>query len=168
MRFTILLALLTLSLTSVATAQTVLRSASSDELIEKLNPNPPKTRGMRNLTPEIREKPTVDLSIQFEFDSAKILPESKPLFDNLAKAINSNELRGFAFMVEGYTDGVGLPAYNLRLSDQRATAVFNYLTSTGAVSRARLKAIGKGSNDLLVPDKPDAAENRRVRITLNS
>ena len=168
MRFTILLALLTLSLTSVATAQTVLRSTSSDELIEKLNPNPPKTRGMRNLTPEIREKPTVDLSIQFEFDSAKILPESKPLLDNLAKAINSNELRGFAFMVEGYTDGVGLPAYNLRLSDQRATAVFNYLTSTGAVSRARLKAIGKGSNDLLVPDKPDAAENRRVRITLNS
>ena len=168
MRFTILLALLTLSLTSVATAQTVLRSTSSDELIEKLNPNPPKTRGMRNLTPESREKPTVDLSIQFEFDSAKILPESKPLLDNLAKAINSNELRGFAFMVEGYTDGVGLPAYNLRLSDQRATAVFNYLTSTGAVSRARLKAIGKGSNDLLVPDKPDAAENRRVRITLNS
>ncbi len=168
MRFTILSALLILALISVATAQTVLRSASSDELIEKLNPNPLKTRGMRNLTPEVREKPTVDLSIQFEFDSAKILPESKPLLDNLAKAINSNELRGFAFIVEGYTDSVGLPAYNLRLSDQRATAVLNYLASTGAVSRARLKAIGKGSSDLLVPDKPDAAENRRVRITLNS
>ena len=168
MRLTILLSLVTLSLMSVATAQTVLRSASSDELIEKLNPNPPKTRGMRNLTPEVREKPTVDLSIQFEFDSAKILPESKPLLDNLARAINSDELRGFSFMVEGYTDGVGLPAYNLRLSDQRATAVLHYLVSTGAVGRARLKAIGKGSNDLLVPDKPDAAENRRVRITLNS
>ena len=61
-----------------------------------------------------------------------------------------------------------MPAYNLRLSDQRATAVLNYLASTGAVSRVRLKAIGKGSNELLVPDKPDAAENRRVRITLNS
>ena len=168
MRFTILSALLILALISVATAQTVLRSASSDELIEKLNPNPLKTRGMRNLTPEVREKPTVDLSIQFEFDSAKILPESKPLLDNLAKAINSNELRGYAFIVEAYTESVGLPAYNLRLSDQRATAVLNYLASTGAVSRARLKAIGKGSSDLLVPDKPDAAENRRVRITLNS
>jgi len=167
-KFKIFFPLLALFFIGVAAAQTVLRSASSDELIEKLNPNPPKTRGMRNLTPEVRDKPTVDLSIQFEFDSAKILPESKPLLDNLAKAINSNELRGFAFMVEGYTDGVGLPAYNLRLSDQRATAVLNYLTSTGAVSRARLKAIGKGSNDLLVPDKPDAAENRRVRITLNS
>lgn len=168
MKLKILLPLLVLSLVSVATAQTVVRSASSDELIEKLNPNPPKTRGMRNLTPEVREKPQVDLSIQFEFDSAKILPESKPLLDNLAKAINSNELRSFTFTVEGYTDGVGLPAYNLRLSDQRATAVLNYLASTGAVSRARLKAIGKGANDLLMPDKPDSAENRRVRITLNS
>jgi len=167
-KFKILLSLFIFSFISVAFAQTVLRSASSDELIEKLNPSPLKTRGMRNLTPEIREKPTVDLSIQFEFDSAKILPESKPLLDNLARAINSNELRGLAFMVEGYTDGVGLPAYNLRLSDQRANAVLNYLASTGAVSRARLKAIGKGSNELLVPDKPDAAENRRVRITLNS
>jgi outer membrane protein OmpA-like peptidoglycan-associated protein len=167
-KFKILLPLLVFSLISVATAQTILRSASPDELIEKLNPNQSKTRSMRNLTPEVREKPAVDLSIQFEFDSAKIMPESKPLLDNLAKAINSNELRGFAFMVEGYTDGVGLPAYNLRLSDQRATAVLNYLALTGAVSRTRLKAIGKGSNELLVPDKPDAAENRRVRITLNS
>ena len=168
MKLKFLLLLLALSFMSPATTQTVLRSASSDELIEQLNPNQPKTRGMRNLTPEVREKPTVDLSIQFEFDSAKILPESKPLLDNLARAINSNELRGFAFMVEGYTDGVGLPAYNLRLSDQRATAVLNYLASTGAVSRARLKAIGKGSSELLLPEKPDAPENRRVRITLNS
>ena len=168
MKFKILLPLLALAFIGVATAQTVLRSASSDELIEKLNPNPPKTRSMRNLTPEVREKPTVDLSIQFEFDSAKILPESKPLLDNLARAINSNELRGFAFMVEGYTDGVGLPSYNLRLSDQRAIAVLNYLATSGSVNRSRLKAVGKGSNDLLVPDRPDAAENRRVRISLNS
>jgi len=167
-KFKILLPLLALSFIGVVTAQTILRSASSDELIEKLNPNPPKTRSMRNLTPEVREKPTVDLSIQFEFDSAKILPESKPLLDNLARAINSNELRGFAFMVEGYTDGVGLQSYNLRLSDQRAIAVLNYLATSGSVNRSRLKAVGKGSNDLLVPDRPDAAENRRVRISLNS
>ena len=168
MRLRLLLIILSFAFICAASAQTVLRSASSDELIEKLSPNPPKTRGMRNLTPEVRDKPTVDLSIQFEFDSAKILPESKPILDNLAKAINSKELKGLSFVVEGYTDGVGLPAYNLRLSDQRATAVLNYLALTGGVSKLRLKAVGKGSNDLLLPDKPDSAENRRVRITLNS
>ena len=163
-----LLLLFTLACINAVNAQSVLRSASSDELIERLNPNQSQTRGMRNLTPEAREKPTVDLSIQFEFDSAKILPESKPLLDNLAKAINSNELRGSAFIVEGYTDGVGSSTYNLRLSGQRAAAVLNYLATNGGVTKARLKAVGKGSNDLYVPDKPDAAENRRVRISLNS
>jgi len=87
-------------------AQAPMRSATSEELIQKLEPSSPPllTRGMRNLTPEARQKPNVDLSIQFEFDSAKLLPESRPLLDNLAKAINSDKLRGFTFVVEGHTD----------------------------------------------------------------
>jgi outer membrane protein OmpA-like peptidoglycan-associated protein len=122
---------------------------------------------MRNLTPEAREKPNVDLSIQFEFDSAKLLPESRPLLDNLVKAINSDKLQGFTFVVEGHTDIVGSADYNQKLSNQRALSVLAYLASKG-VSKERLKALGKGSTELLMPDKPDAAENRRVRIILNS
>ena len=150
-------------------AQAPMRSATSEELIQKLEPSSPtmRTRGMRNLTPEAREKPNVDLSIQFEFDSAKLLPESRPLLDNLAKAINSDKLRGFTFVVEGHTDIIGSAEYNQRLSDQRALSVLAYLASKG-VSKERLKALGKGSTELLMPDKPDAAENRRVRIILNS
>ncbi len=150
-------------------AQAPMRSATSEELIQKLDPNSPslRTRGFRNLTPEAREKPTVDLSIQFEFDSARLLPESRPLLDNLAKAINSDKLRGFTFVVEGHTDIVGSADYNQKLSDQRALSVLAYLASKG-VSKERLKSLGKGSTELLMPDKPDAAENRRVRIILNS
>jgi outer membrane protein OmpA-like peptidoglycan-associated protein len=150
-------------------AQAPMRSATSEELIQKLEPSSPtmRTRGMRNLTPEAREKPNVDLSIQFEFDSAKLLPESRPLLDNLAKAINSDKLRGFTFVVEGHTDIVGSAEYNQKLSDARALSVLAYLASKG-VPKERLKALGKGSTELLMPDKPDAAENRRVRIILNS
>jgi len=150
-------------------AQAPMRSATSEELIQKLDPSSPPllTRGMRNLTPEAREKPNVNLSIQFEFDSAKLLPESRPLLENLAKAINSEKLRGFTFVVEGHTDIVGSPDYNQKLSNQRALSVLAYLASKG-VSKERLKALGKGSTELLMPDKPDAAENRRVRIILNS
>ena len=150
-------------------AQAPMRSATSEEFIQKLDPSSPPllTRGMRNLTPEAREKPNVDLSIQFEFDSAKVLPESRPLLDNLAKAINSDKLRGFTFVVEGHTDIVGSADYNQKLSNQRALSVLAYLASKG-VSKERLKSLGKGSTELLMPDKPDAAENRRVRIILNS
>ena len=153
----------------ISYAQAPMRSATSEELIQKLEPSspPPLTRGIRNLTPELREKPNVDLSIQFEFGSAKLLPESRPLLDNLAKAINSDKLRGFTFVVEGHTDIIGSAEYNQKLSDQRASSVLVYLASKG-VSKERLKSLGKGSTELLMPDKPDAAENRRVRIILNS
>ena len=112
-------------------AQAPMRSATSEELIQKLDPNSPslRTRGFRNLTPEAREKPTVDLSIQFEFDSARLLPESRPLLDNLAKAINSDKLRGFTFVVEGHTDIIGSADYNQKLSDQRALSVLAYLAT---------------------------------------
>ena len=96
-----------------------------------------------------------------------MLPESRPLLDNLAKAINSDKLRGFTFIVEGHTDIIGSSEYNQKLSDQRALSVLSYLVSKG-VLKERLKALGKGSAELLMPDKPDAAENRRVRIILNS
>ena len=163
------LILISFFLIGLSYAQAPMRSATSEELIQKLEPSSPamRTRGMRNLSPEAREKPNVDLLIQFEFDSAKLLPESRPLLDNLVKAINSDKLRGFTFVVEGHTDIVGSAEYNQKLSDQRALSVLAYLASKG-VSKERLKALGKGSTELLMPDKPDAAENRRVRIILNS
>ena len=119
-------------------AQAPMRSATSEELIQKLDPSSPplRTRGMRNLTPEAREKPNVDLSIQFEFDSAKLLPESRPLLDNLAKAINSDKLRGFTFVVEGHTDIVGSAEYNQKLSDQRALSVLAYLARRASLRNA--------------------------------
>jgi outer membrane protein OmpA-like peptidoglycan-associated protein len=157
------------SIMGASHAQAPMRSATSEELIQKLEPSSPPllSRGMRNLTPEARQKPNVDLSIQFEFDSAKLLPESKPLLDNLAKAITRDKLIGFTFVVEGHTDNIGSAKYNQKLSYQRAVSVLAYLSSKG-VSKERLKALGKGSTELLILDKPDAAENRRVRIILNS
>jgi hypothetical protein len=157
---------------SATFAQFLIQAASSDELVEKLTPNSSgmRTRGMRNLTPEEKAKeatPSVDLLIQFEFDSSKLLPESKPLLNNLARAINNDKLKSYSFLVEGHTDAIGNSDYNNHLSSQRALAVEKYLSTLG-VSKSRLKAIGKGSSDLLVPAKPDAAENRRVKIIVNT
>lgn len=105
----------------------------------------------------------VDLTIQFAFDSATILDESKPLLERLAKALNSTELAKLRFVIEGHTDGVGNRAYNDQLSARRAQAVVDFLATTG-VSVARLRSEGKGFSELLYPQDPKAAGNRRVRI----
>jgi outer membrane protein OmpA-like peptidoglycan-associated protein len=146
-----------------ASAQLV-QQASKDDLIEKLTPpDAPKTRSLgRNIVP----KPvTLDLSINFDFDSANLQVSSKPLLDNLASAMNSERLASLKFRVEGHTDAKGKAEYNQELSARRALAVQNYLISQ-SVSNDRLQAEGKGFSELLMPDKPLASENRRVRITI--
>jgi outer membrane protein OmpA-like peptidoglycan-associated protein len=159
-RFTLALALILMG--SSASAQLV-QQASKEDLIEKLTPPaPPTTRSLRNLVP----KPVnVDLSINFDFDSARLQANSKPLLDNLAQAMNSERLSQLKFKVEGHTDGKGKNDYNQELSARRAAAVQAYLVGQN-VPAERLQAEGKGASELLIPDKPLASENRRVRISL--
>jgi hypothetical protein len=107
---------------------------------------------------------SLDLVIQFEFDSAKLKSESKPLLDNLSTALKSDRLKSIQFKVEGHTDAKGTEAYNQALSLKRANAVVEYMTQQG-IEAERLKAEGKGFAELLVPEKPLAMENRRVRIS---
>jgi outer membrane protein OmpA-like peptidoglycan-associated protein len=52
----------------------------------------------------------------------------------------------------------------MKLSQNRADSVISYLTSNG-VESDRLTGEGKGFSELLLPEKPKASENRRVRIT---
>lgn len=145
----------------LCTAQLV-QQASPEQLIEQLTPPAPTSRSLRNLSP----KPvTLDLSIQFDFDSARLLATSKPLLDNLALAMNSERLAALNFRIEGHTDAKGQPDYNLVLSRRRAQAVVDYL-SQAQVSAERLQVQGKGATELLITERPLASENRRVRITV--
>ena len=138
----------------------VLQSASVEQLVDKLAPSAPATRGLRNLSVQPR---SVDLSIQFDFDSAKLQDTSKPLLDNLVDAMNNNRLMALRFKIEGHTDGKGTAAYNQQLSVRRAASVVSYMQTQG-IDNALLISEGKGASELLFPDKPEAMENRRVRI----
>jgi len=152
--------ILMLGLTSLVAGQPM-KSATVDQLVNQLaGPDQPKTRSLRNLKPEPRN---IDLSIQFDFDSAKLQASSKPLLDNLAAAMRADRLMSIRFSVEGHTDAKGTEAYNLNLSQKRADSVVHYLIDLGIPSE-RLVSTGKGFSELLLPDQPHAMENRRVRI----
>ena len=79
--------------------------------------------------------------------------------------MTSERLSALKFKVEGHTDAKGKNEYNQELSARRALAVQAYLIDQN-VAAERLQAEGKGASELLVPEKPLASENRRVRITL--
>jgi OOP family OmpA-OmpF porin len=140
-----------------------LSSASVEQIVEKLEAPQGRTRSLRNLAPAPR---SIDLVIQFDFDSARLQEASKPLLNNLAAAMKTEKLVSLNFNVEGHTDAKGGAEYNLRLSNKRAETVVNYMALQG-VKKDRLNAIGKGATELINPDDPEAFENRRVRITTN-
>ena len=144
-----------------AMAQQPIQSATVDELVDKLAPPKTLTRSLRNLAPEPRK---IDLMIQFDFNSARLQETSKPLLSSLADAMRSERIKALRFKVEGHTDAVGKASYNQQLSEKRAQSVLEFLSNKG-VEKDRLTAEGKGASELLLPDKPDAMENRRVRIT---
>jgi outer membrane protein OmpA-like peptidoglycan-associated protein len=141
-----------------------LSKASVADIEQQLAPTAAKTRslnGARKLVPEVR---SIDLVIQFDLGSAKLQENSKPLLDNLAQAMKGERLKEMKFKIEGHTDASGSASLNDKLSLERAQAVLQFIQQK-QITPERLVAEGKGFRELLMPDKPQAMENRRVRIT---
>jgi OOP family OmpA-OmpF porin len=107
--------------------------------------------------------PSLALAIQFEPNSARVRPESGALLGTLVAAMQSPELKGTRFVIEGHSDARGAAAQNQRLSQERAEEVRLYLVALG-VHPSRLRAVGKGSSQPVNGSDPLAAENRRVRV----
>jgi outer membrane protein OmpA-like peptidoglycan-associated protein len=160
-----LIALLLISTSAYSQVQAPIKNATANDLLEKLAPAEaqPKTRslGNRNIVPQPK---SIDLVIQFDLDSAKLKPDSMPLLSSLVEAMKNDRLAAIKFKVEGHTDAQGSEQHNLKLSQSRADSVMAYLTSQG-VEKERLTGEGKGFSELLLPEKPKAGENRRVRIS---
>ena len=114
--------------------------------------------------PAAKPKPaSINMQINFEYNSAEIAGSSTKTMATLAKALASPQLEGRRFTVVGHTDASGSASYNKALSDRRAAAVRRYLIDSG-IDAGRLRAVGKGESDLLNSGDPNAAENRRVEI----
>lgn len=102
--------------------------------------------------------------VTFDFDKATLRPESTPVLEKAAAALQANAT--LAFEVQGHTDDVGDEAYNQKLSSARAEAVRAWLTAHGVVA-ARLSARGYGKNQPIADNGSDAgrAKNRRVELS---
>jgi outer membrane protein OmpA-like peptidoglycan-associated protein len=109
----------------------------------------------------------VNLSdVLFDFNQATLKPGAK---EKLAKV--SGILLAYPTLhmnVEGHTDSVGSDEYNLKLSQRRADAVRDYLTSNGIVSSS-VQAIGLGKADPVASNDNAAGrqQNRRVEMVVS-
>ncbi|NVO17996.1 MAG: OmpA family protein [Rhodoplanes sp.] len=116
------------------------------------------------LSAQLEKLAQITVAIQFDYDSARIRPESYRTVGLIADSLYHPYLQGYKFLVVGHTDGTGNREYNLKLSQQRADAIRDALINPFGISPSRVEAVGLGEEQLLNRAKPEAAENRRVQL----
>lgn len=117
----------------------------------------------------------------FGYDSAELQGTAVEQLEKLAVLIKRNPKATFS--VEGYTDSLGSPDYNLELSQRRAENVKNYLVQNMGIDPAQVETRGYGASKFLVqpravapaPNTPDEQmeierqkPNRRVVIVVHT
>jgi outer membrane protein OmpA-like peptidoglycan-associated protein len=102
--------------------------------------------------------------IYFDFNKADVKPESEPTLKEIAKLLKQNPKLNL--YVVGHTDNVGSMSANIDLSQRRAQAVLQVLTTKHGVDKKRLEAYGVGPLCPAAPNKTDEgrAQNRRVEL----
>jgi OOP family OmpA-OmpF porin len=146
-----------------------LQAVSIEDCLDPRPSGGARARGFdRNLVVTRKDQPppaeaTVNLWVNFAFDSAELTPDARITLDELGKALRGARLAEKHFVLAGHTDAVGTAEYNQSLSERRANAVRDYLVMYGHVT-ARLTTEGWGFARPLNVQDARAAENRRVEV----
>ena len=88
----------------------------------------------------------------FSYDSADLQPSAMSQLQKLGTLIKRNPKATFA--VEGYTDSLGSPEYNLDLSQRRADSVKAYLVEAVGINPAQITSRGYGASKFIVAPRP--------------
>jgi len=101
--------------------------------------------------------------IYFEFDSADIRPDARPLIQSHAQVLTENV--GTTVLLEGHADERGTREYNIGLGEQRGDAVRRLMIASGvAPEQIQVVSYGEERPAALGPEERSMALNRRVEI----
>jgi outer membrane protein OmpA-like peptidoglycan-associated protein len=105
----------------------------------------------------------IALDIHFATNEATILPDSRPLIDQIVALLRKRPTLKLG--VEGHTDSTGTPAANKTLSEARAKSVVAALTA-GGIAGNRLIPAGFGQEKPVADNRTEEgrAKNRRVEL----
>jgi len=134
--------------------------------------NSVRNRPTRSLSSDEREqlqsltvdKPTINLEINFDYNSASVSEGSMSAVQHLGEALSDPQLRGSTFTVSGFTDAKGSEAYNQGLSERRADTIKRVLVEKYHIPAGDLITAGYGKTHLKDEANPESAANRRVQV----
>jgi outer membrane protein OmpA-like peptidoglycan-associated protein len=108
-----------------------------------------------------------DEAVKFGFDRRDLSAEAKAALDAFAAKV-AGENKNVYVEIQGHTDNIGSPDYNLTLGQARAETVMRYLTMQHSFPLHRMNVISYGSAKPMADNatKAGRANNRRVGLVV--
>jgi outer membrane protein OmpA-like peptidoglycan-associated protein len=101
--------------------------------------------------------------LEFETDANTLKPSSEEQLRNISEILKAFPAANVK--IGGYTDNVGDPAYNMKLSQERAFNTMNEISRLG-VNQARLAAEGYGEQHPVADNSTEEGRQRNRRIDI--
>jgi photosystem I P700 chlorophyll a apoprotein A2 len=116
----------------------------------------------------------LDADVLFDFDKYSLRPEATASLKKVGQVVQGYP--NAPLLIEGHTDGMGTHAHNMKLSEDRAASVKNWLVQNYGIPASRITTQGWGESKPVAPNKnPDGSDNpagrqknRRVELTLRT
>ena len=112
------------------------------------------------------DSPKIDLDVPFDPETDEPTPAGQQVLRQLALALRDERLSQDRFVLEVHTDDRGPADENQRASERRARAAELYLRSQVDLPEARLRSVGRGETEPVVPGSSDAVRAINRRLTL--
>ncbi|TAU37600.1 OmpA family protein [Rhizobium ruizarguesonis] len=133
-------------------------------LVEEANANVGKGIATLPNWNKLSELSQLIVEIDFENNSTAIEPKSYRTVGLIADALHHPDLFRYKFLIVGHSSATGTAKRNLELSQKRADAINEALSTTFAVSPDRLFSVGAGEEWPIDPGHPESSDNRRVQL----
>ncbi len=143
------------------------RNAQETKFVNSLRNRPTRSLTFterEQITSIAKKRPSIDLEVNFDYNSDNIGSKAAPQVTALGDALASPDLKGSTFILAGHTDAKGSETYNQGLSERRAEAVKRFLAEKYGIEASNLVTVGYGKTQLKNPTGPFASENRRVQV----
>jgi outer membrane protein OmpA-like peptidoglycan-associated protein len=146
------------------------KDRDGDTVVDRLDkcpdtPGPPDNDGCPkyNLIVVTKEKIELKQKVHFQTDKFKILSDSFAMLDEVADVLQKNA--GIEVRIEGHTDSRASLKHNMKLSQNRANSVRDYLVKKG-VPEARMTSVGYGPTQPVDDNRTAIGRenNRRVEF----
>ncbi len=108
-----------------------------------------------------------DDKVRFGFNEATLSPEGMAALDQFVSELRARDENVF-IEIQGHTDSIGDPAYNVMLGERRAEEVRRYLSQTGGIALHRMSIISYGMTAPIADNNSEdgRAMNRRVTLVV--